>query len=84
MTKSRCTALYVFSAGAVFLLIEVVDKYTYNCTRMNKEAFAFLVAALIRVATGSATAAMTTGSGIVAPVLALTPDANVELVVLSV
>ncbi|WP_342419373.1 GntP family permease [Paenibacillus sp. FSL H8-0168] len=50
---------------------------------MNVIVFAFLVAALIRVATGSATVAMTTGSGIVAPVLALTPGANVELVVLA-
>ncbi|KAA2293086.1 permease DsdX, partial [Clostridioides difficile] len=36
-----------------------------------------------RVATGSATVAMTTAAGIVAPVLALTPGANIELVVLA-
>ena len=45
--------------------------------------FSWLVAALIRVATGSATVAMTTAAGIVAPVLALTPGANVELAVLA-
>ncbi|CAM2870642.1 GntP family permease [Paenibacillus sediminis] len=45
--------------------------------------FAYLVAVLIRIATGSATVAMTTASGIVAPVLAMTPGANVELVVLA-
>jgi GntP family gluconate:H+ symporter len=45
--------------------------------------FAWFVAALIRVATGSATVAMTTAAGIVAPVIALTPGANVELVVLA-
>ncbi|MDP4096010.1 GntP family permease [Paenibacillus sp. P96] len=50
---------------------------------VNVIVFAFLVAALIRVATGSATVAMTTAAGIVAPVLALTPGANVELVVLA-
>ncbi|MFC7678971.1 GntP family permease [Paenibacillus sp. GCM10028914] len=50
---------------------------------INVILFAWLVAALIRVATGSATVAMTTAAGIVAPVLALTPGANVELVVLA-
>lgn len=50
---------------------------------INVILFAWLVAALIRVATGSATVAMTTAAGIVAPVLAMTPGANVELVVLA-
>lgn len=50
---------------------------------VNVILFAWLVAALIRVATGSATVAMTTSAGIVAPVLAMTPGANVELVVLA-
>jgi GntP family gluconate:H+ symporter len=50
---------------------------------INVILFAWLVAALIRVATGSATVAMTTAAGIVAPVLALTPGANIELVVLA-
>ncbi|MFB5269283.1 GntP family permease [Paenibacillus enshidis] len=50
---------------------------------VNVIVFAYLVAALIRVATGSATVAMTTAAGIVAPVLAMTPGANVELVVLA-
>lgn len=50
---------------------------------VNVILFAWFVAALIRVATGSATVAMTTAAGIVAPVLALTPGANVELVVLA-
>ncbi|XOK58990.1 GntP family permease [Paenibacillus elgii] len=45
--------------------------------------FAWFVAALIRVATGSATVAMTTAAGIVAPVLVLNPGVNVELVVLA-
>jgi GntP family gluconate:H+ symporter len=50
---------------------------------INIILFAWFVAALIRVATGSATVAMTTAAGIVAPVLALNPGANVELVVLA-
>ncbi|GGA47371.1 GntP family permease [Paenibacillus physcomitrellae] len=50
---------------------------------INVILFAWLVAALIRVATGSATVAMTTAAGIVAPVLAATPGASVELVVLA-
>ncbi|WP_027092886.1 gluconate:H+ symporter [Cohnella thermotolerans] len=50
---------------------------------LNLVVFAFLVAALIRVATGSSSVAMTTAAGIVTPVLAQTPGANVELVVLA-
>ncbi|MBB6636880.1 GntP family permease [Cohnella thailandensis] len=50
---------------------------------INVILFAWLVAALIRVATGSATVAMTTSAGIVAPVLAMSPGANLELVVLA-
>ncbi|ANS76417.1 permease DsdX [Paenibacillus yonginensis] len=50
---------------------------------INVILFAWLVAALIRVATGSATVAMTTAAGIVAPVLAATPGASIELVVLA-
>ncbi|MNP57629.1 Gnt-II system L-idonate transporter [compost metagenome] len=50
---------------------------------VNVILFAWFVAALIRVATGSATVAMTTAAGIVAPVLALTPGANIELAVLA-
>jgi GntP family gluconate:H+ symporter len=44
---------------------------------------AWLVAALIRVATGSATVAMTTAAGIVAPIALVTPGTNAELLVLA-
>lgn len=44
---------------------------------------AWLVAAVIRVATGSATVATITGAGIVMPVVALVPDVNRELLVLA-
>lgn len=44
---------------------------------------AWVVAALIRVATGSATVAMTTAAGIVAPIAAATPGTHAELLVLA-
>jgi GntP family gluconate:H+ symporter len=44
---------------------------------------AWTVAALIRVATGSATVAMTTAAGIVAPIAVGTPGTNAELLVLA-
>ncbi|HEY3745309.1 MAG TPA: GntP family permease [Gemmatimonadaceae bacterium] len=44
---------------------------------------AWLVAALIRVATGSATVAIITAAGIVAPIAASMPGTNAELLVLS-
>jgi GntP family gluconate:H+ symporter len=44
---------------------------------------AWLVAAVIRIATGSATVATITGAGIVAPVIALVPGVNRELLVLA-
>ena len=44
---------------------------------------AWLVAALIRVATGSATVAMITAAGIVAPIAVATPGTNAELLVLA-
>ena len=44
---------------------------------------AWSVAALIRVATGSATVAMTTAAGIVAPIAALVPGTSPELLVLA-
>lgn len=44
---------------------------------------AWLVAGLIRIATGSATVATITGAGIVAPLATLVPDVNRELLVLA-
>lgn len=44
---------------------------------------AWLVAAVIRIATGSATVATITGAGIVAPVIELVPGVNRELLVLA-
>ncbi|TJY44523.1 permease DsdX [Cohnella pontilimi] len=50
---------------------------------VNIILFAWFAAAVIRVATGSASVAMTTAAGIVTPVLALNPGTNVELTVLA-
>jgi len=44
---------------------------------------AWIVAAMIRVATGSATVAMTTAAGIVAPIAIATPGTNAALLVLA-
>lgn len=51
--------------------------------QVNPILLAWLVAAVIRVATGSATVATITGAGIVAPVVTLMPDVNRELLVLA-
>ena len=45
--------------------------------------FGWLVAALLRVAVGSATVAITTAAAIVAPLLAVAPDTNRELLVVA-
>ena len=50
---------------------------------INPLLLAWLVAAVIRIATGSATVATITGAGIVAPVVTLIPDVNRELLVLA-
>ncbi|WP_426199078.1 GntP family permease [Pseudomonas sp. DC3200b2] len=51
--------------------------------QINPLLLAWLVAAVIRIATGSATVATITGAGIVAPVVTLIPDVNRELLVLA-
>jgi gluconate:H+ symporter, GntP family len=52
-------------------------------SRASPLVLAWTVAALIRVATGSATVAMTTAAGIVAPIAAATPGSSAELLVLA-
>ncbi|WNW11045.1 GntP family permease [Pseudomonas sp. DTU_2021_1001937_2_SI_NGA_ILE_001] len=51
--------------------------------QLNPILLAWLVAAVIRIATGSATVATITGAGIVAPVVGLIPGVNRELLVLA-
>lgn len=52
-------------------------------TQISPILLTWLVAAVIRVATGSATVATITGAGIVAPVVAVIPGVNKELLVLA-
>lgn len=52
-------------------------------THASPLVLAWVVAALIRVATGSATVAMTTSAGIVAPIALLVPGTSPELLVLA-
>ncbi len=51
--------------------------------KISPIVLAWLVAALIRIATGSATVATITGAGIVVPVIELMPGVNRELLVLA-
>jgi len=45
--------------------------------------YGWLLAAFVRVATGSATVAITTAAGLIAPMLATRPEINRELLVIS-
>jgi GntP family gluconate:H+ symporter len=91
---SECLAptasiILIIGAGGAFKTVLIDSGVGKSIAEMatganvNVIVFAYLVSALIRVATGSATVAMTTAAGIVAPVLAMTPGANLELVVLA-
>ena len=82
------TILLVIGAGAGFnqvLVASGVGKAVADAARVSHASpivLAWVVAALIRVATGSATVAMTTASGIVAP-LAASLGTPAELLVLA-
>lgn len=89
MSRPCCKIILIIGAGGAFKQV-LINSGVGNAiaeiatgANINIILFAWLVAALIRVATGSATVAMTTAAGIVAPVLAMTPGVNVELVVLA-
>jgi GntP family gluconate:H+ symporter len=83
------TIILIIGAGGAFKQVLITSGVGGAIAEIATQAqiniilFAWFVAALIRVATGSATVAMTTAAGIVAPVLALNPNVNVELVVLA-
>ncbi|WP_163858274.1 GntP family permease [Paenibacillus elgii] len=83
------TIILIIGAGGAFKQVLINSGVGGAIAAMATQAhvniifFAWFVAALIRVATGSATVAMTKAAGIVAPVLALNPGVNVELVVLA-
>jgi len=83
------TIILVIGAGGGFNQVLVqsgVGHAVANVARGSAASplvLAWIVAALIRVATGSATVAMTTAAGIVAPIAASTPGMNRELLVLA-
>jgi GntP family gluconate:H+ symporter len=83
------TILLVIGAGGGFnrvLLESGVGKAIADVALRSHASpllLAWTVAALIRVATGSATVAMTTAAGIVAPIAAATPGTSLELLVLA-
>ena len=83
------TILLVIGAGGGFnrvLLDSGVGKAIADTAAQSHASpllLAWTIAALIRVATGSATVAMTTAAGIVAPVAAATPGTSPELLVLA-
>ena len=83
------TILLVIGAGGGFnrvLLESGVGKAIADValgSHASPLLLAWSVAALIRVATGSATVAMTTSAGIVAPIAAVTPGTQAELLVLA-
>ncbi|MGG3571444.1 GntP family permease [Bacillus gobiensis] len=83
------TILLVIGAGGAFnrvLLDSGIGDYIAELATESNISPIILgwgIAAMIRVATGSATVSMMTAAGIVAPIAALVPDANLELLVLA-
>jgi GntP family gluconate:H+ symporter len=81
--------LLVVGAGGGFNKVLVVSGVGEAIANLAKGAhlspllLGWLVAALIRVATGSATVAISTAAAILAPIVAQTPGANVELLVVA-
>ncbi len=81
--------LLVIGAGAGFGKVMVVcgvgDAISHLAQRapVSPLIFAWLIAAVIRIATGSATVAIITAAGIVAPIAATAPRLNRELLVLA-
>jgi gluconate:H+ symporter, GntP family len=80
------TALLIVGAGGGFNRILVVSgvgdviSRAATSTQLSPLLLGWLVAALIRIATGSATVAITTAAGILAPIVAAQP-VNIELLV---
>jgi GntP family gluconate:H+ symporter len=83
------TILLVIGAGGGFTQVLVQSgvggaiAHLATGSHASPLLLAWIVAALIRVATGSATVAMTAAAGIVAPIALATPGSNAELLVLA-
>jgi len=84
-----CGVVLVIGAGAGFGQIlrdsgvSTAIVQVATSAHLSLVLLAWLVAALIRIATGSATVAMTTSASIVAPIAAITPGTRPELLVLA-
>ena len=83
------TIILVIGAGGGFNQVLVASGVGRAVAALARDSsasplvLAWIIAALIRVATGSATVAMTTAAGIVAPIAVFTPEANRELLVVA-
>jgi GntP family gluconate:H+ symporter len=83
------TVLLVVGAGGAFNKVLVYSGVTtaigdsIKGVSLSPLVLGWLVAVFIRVATGSATVAITTASGILAPIAARTPGTNLELLVIA-
>ncbi|GAA0615595.1 hypothetical protein GCM10009001_36040 [Virgibacillus siamensis] len=81
--------ILIIGAGGGFKQILVESGVGDAIAQMSQQmdlspiVLAFAVAGLIRVATGSATVALTTAAGIVSPVVANMTDVNLELLVIA-
>ncbi|MEH7121516.1 gluconate:H+ symporter [Neobacillus vireti] len=79
----------IIGAGGGFKQILIESGVGDTIARMAENlslsplVLAFLIAGLIRIATGSATVALTTAAGIVSPVVAGMTDVNLELLVIA-
>ncbi|WP_257351139.1 GntP family permease [Pseudalkalibacillus decolorationis] len=81
--------ILIIGAGGGFKQILIDSGVGTSIAQMSEHlslspiVLAFLVAGLIRVATGSATVALTTAAGIVSPIVAHIPGVNLELLVIA-
>lgn len=81
--------ILIIGAGGGFKQILIDSGVGNAIARMSEQmslspiVLAFLVAGLIRIATGSATVALTTAAGIVSPVVAHMSGVNLELLVIA-
>lgn len=84
-----CSIILIVGAGGGFKQILIDSGVGESIAQMAEHlslspiVLAFLVAGLIRIATGSATVALTTAAGIVSPVVANMTGVNLELLVIA-
>ena len=69
-------------SGAIVLIIGVLIGEMSESLALSPLVLAFSIAGLIRIATGSATVALTTAAGIMSPIIASMSGVNFELLVI--